>query len=77
MYLETEAPAHRNHGPLLAGTRSSSCPKAPYDACSRNDFAAHVAELALPIDEAEPFTLLSRTGGRRTTTSLKSLRPRV
>lgn len=42
---------------------------------SRNDFASHAAELALPIDEAEPFTLLSRTGGRRTTDKLEVFAP--
>jgi hypothetical protein len=32
---------------------------------SRNDFAEHVARLALRVDEAEPFTVLARSAGRR------------
>lgn len=42
---------------------------------SREDFAAHVARLALRVDEAEPFTVLARSAGRRETDRLEVFAP--
>lgn len=38
---------------------------------SRSDFAEHLSRLALQVDEAEPFTVLARSAGRRETDKLE------
>ncbi len=42
---------------------------------SRPDFRAHLAEFALSSEEGEPFTVLARSGGRRTTDKLEVFAP--
>ena len=42
---------------------------------SRSDFADHVNRLALRVDEAEPFTVLARSAGRRETDKLEVFSP--
>jgi hypothetical protein len=44
---------------------------------SREDFPAHVAELDLVAEQAEPFTVLARTGGKRVTDRLEVFTPPV
>lgn len=44
---------------------------------SREDFPAHVAEFALAVDQAEPFTVLARSGGKRMTDRLEVFSPPV
>lgn len=42
---------------------------------SRPDFRTHLAEFALSLEDSEPFTVLSRSGGRRTTDKLEIFAP--
>jgi hypothetical protein len=42
---------------------------------SREDYGDYVAELGLTRDQAEPFTVLSRSGGRRSTDKLEVFAP--
>lgn len=42
---------------------------------SRPDFRAHLAEFALSVQDNEPFTVLARSGGRRTTDKLEVFAP--
>lgn len=57
------------------------CPKLPplfsnrLMSRSRPDFSRYVTEFALRPDEAEPFTVLARSGGRRTTDKLEIFAP--
>jgi hypothetical protein len=44
---------------------------------SRQDFPEHIAQLALDMEQAEPFTVLARTGGRRLTDRLEVFAPPV
>ncbi len=42
---------------------------------SRPDFRRHLAEFALSSEDGEPFTVLARSGGRRTTDKLEVFAP--